>query len=453
MENNLDRQELDTVKTKKNRPYNKRAVATLGAVLIIGLSILAIASSSSNSTGKPRSKEAPKYEPAQASNQVIDLDKKTSQKADNILDKYNNDEEIITPGNNNPPAINSTPEMPDIKNADNRNLQTDLQEERDRESQIKQAKQQWIELQRTTYLSQTQIPGQWVKNNKIQGKDVDGDLMGAVDNGNNSVMAKQKNPYLEVYERYLNESKPAGDSSSAQRETQTDKERFFNSTDSGRGTLKSTLKKQTSPYFIPSGTLIPCALISGVNSDLPGNIVAQVTENVCDLRRPDRILIPYGTKVFGKYDSRMAFAQRRVQLAWQKLIFPDGSTLDLQSMPGVTKQGYSGLSDKYYPRYGRLFTAAVMTAALSSVGLLFDNNNNNGQTIVTTSSGAVVIPDNTNNARDEFAKSVAESIGGAGTKLFDKFLNAPPTVLIRPAKRFNIMVNADIPFWSAYGKL
>ena len=122
-------------------------------------------------------------------------------------------------------------------------------------------------------------------------------------------------------------------------------------------------------------------------------------------------------------------------------------------MPGVTKQGYSGLSDKYYPRYGRLFTAAVMTAALSSVGLLFDNNNNNGQTIVTTSSGAVVIPDNTNNARDEFAKSVAESIGGAGTKLFDKFLNAPPTVLIPPAKRFNIMVNADIPFWSAYGKL
>lgn len=451
MEDRQDRQELETVNKKKNKPYSKRAIITLGCVLLIGLVIMAIASSSPQSNGKIRRQEAPKYEPAEA-NQAIDLDKKTEVKAENILDKYSAGEETITPGtdDNDKMTLEQPAVEPGLTDLD-QDRQAELQAEQDRQNQIKQAKQQWLELQRATYLSQPQIQGQWT-NDKVRGQNADGDLMGAVENNNNTQLAKTKNPYLEVYEKYLKESKTS--SSQAQQQTQTDKEKFFNSADSGRGVLKSTLQKQLSPYLIPSGTLIPCALISGVNSDLPGNIIAQVTENVCDWRKPDRILIPYGTKVFDVYDSRMAFAQRRVQLSWQKLIFPDGTILDLAGMPGVTKQGYSGLSDKYYPRYGRLLTAAIMTAAFSSVGLLFDDNNSNNQTIVSTSSGTVVVPNNNNDSlRSEFAKAIAESIGGAGTKLFDKMLNSPPTVLIRPAKRFNIMVNADIPFWTAFGKL
>lgn len=447
-----DRQELKTVNTKKNKPYNKRAIITLGCVMLIGLIIMAVASSSPQPNGKKRQQEAPKYEPAEAS-QALDLDKKTEVKTESILDKYQVGEETITPAANNSKddkiMLDTPAAEPDINNLE-QDRQAALQAEQDRQNQIKQARQQWLELQRATYLSQPQIQGQWTNDN-ARGQDAGGGRMGAVDNNNNTQLATAKNPYLEVYERYLNDNKTS--SPQTQQSAQTDKEKFFNSTDSGRGVLRNTLQKQQSPYLIPSGTLIPCALISGVNSDLPGNIIAQVTENVCDWRKPDKILIPYGTKVFGVYDSRMAFAQRRVQLSWQKLIFPDGTTLDLAGMPGVTKQGYSGLSDKYYPRYGRLLTAAIMTAAFSSVGLLFDDNNSNNQTIVSTSSGTVVVPNNNDSPRSEFAKAIAESIGGAGTKLFDKMLNSPPTVLIRPAKRFNIMVNADIPFWTAFGKL
>ena len=197
--------------------------------------------------------------------------------------------------------------------------------------------------------------------------------------------------------------------------------------------------------------MIPCNLITGVNSDLPGYVVAQVSENVCDWENPDIILIPQGTRVFGIYDSKIAFAQRRVQVSWSRLIYPDGTTLDLQGMPGADKRGYSGLSDKYYPRYGRLLTAAIMTAAFSSVGLLFDDDN--GQTVVSTGSSTVVIPDDNNDARNEFAREVADSIGNAGEQLFNKYLNSAPTVLIRPSKRFNIVVNADIPFFSSYGRV
>ena len=229
-----------------------------------------------------------------------------------------------------------------------------------------------------------------------------------------------------------------------------DKERFFSQRNSGKGVLTSTAQATISPYLIPSGTMIPCNLITGVNSDLPGYVVAQVSENVCDWKNPDIILIPQGTRVFGIYDSKIAFAQRRVQVSWSRLIYPDGTTLDLQGMPGADKRGYSGLSDKYYPRYGRLLTAAIMTAAFSSVGLLFDDNN---ETVVSTGGSTVVIPDYGNDAKSEFAREVADSIGNAGEQLFNKYLNTQPTVLIRPAKRFSIVVNADIPFFSSYGRV
>ena len=199
--------------------------------------------------------------------------------------------------------------------------------------------------------------------------------------------------------------------------------------------------------MLPSGSLVSCTLISGINSDLPGNIVAQVTENVYDWAKHNVVLIPQGTKVFGVYDSNIAFAQKRVQIAWTRLIFPDGSFINLEGMPGVDKQGYSGLRDKYYAHHGKLLTAAIMTGAFSSVGLLFDDSSSS--TVVTTSSGTVVVPNDKSNA-NEFGKAIAESIGNMGEKYFDKILNTPPTVLIRPGTRFNIQVNADIPFFSAW---
>ena len=229
-----------------------------------------------------------------------------------------------------------------------------------------------------------------------------------------------------------------GGGGNEQQQAQNDKMAFFNSTDSGRGTLKNTRQAPVSPYLIPCGTFIPCTLVSGVNSDLPGDVIASVTEDVYDWKNPNVVLIPQGTRVFGSYNSNVAWAQHRIQITWKRVVFPDGSTLELNGMAGVDKRGYSGLKDIQYAYYGRLITSAVMTAAFSSVGLLFDD------TAITYVNGT------TTNPRSEFAKEIGSSLGRMGEKLFSKNLDVSPTILIRQATRFNIMINADIPFYTGF---
>lgn len=295
---------------------------------------------------------------------------------------------------------------------------------------------QWIEHQRLSFLSPPSVTGSWERNSSAS-------EVAAGSSQNPTVnVTEQGNPRKNLLDMYQDLS--SADSASAM----SKKEAFFSSSKPSNGYLSSTRTEAISPYVLPAGTLIPCTLISGINSDLPGNITATVTENVYDWSRPNVVLIPQGAKVFGVYDSQIAFAQKRVQISWTRLIYPDGSYIDLNGMPGTDREGYSGLRDKYYPRYGRLLTAAVTTAALGSVGLLFEDNNNNG-TVVTTSTGSTVVVPN-NSVGKEIGKNVAESIGNMGQNLFDKMLNTPPTILIRPGTRFNIQVNADIPFYSAW---
>lgn len=200
--------------------------------------------------------------------------------------------------------------------------------------------------------------------------------------------------------------------------------------------------RQASERFaVKSGGIIPAIMISGINSDLPGQVIAQVSENIYDTAGGYDLLIPQGTRLVGSYNSDVLFGQSRVMLRWDRLIFPDASTLDLQGMAGADQMGYSGFKDKVNNHYWRIFGNAFMLSLISAgyQQSLPDENNNN--------------LNNTTTAREQIAISMAENFNEVGSELIRKNLNIQPTIEIRPGYKFNVMINKDIVFGSSYTKM
>lgn len=121
-----------------------------------------------------------------------------------------------------------------------------------------------------------------------------------------------------------------------------------------------------SPYRVAAGTLIPATLTAGINSDLPGQTTAIVRRNVYDSRTGRFLLIPQGSRLVGEYDSRVAFGQKRVLVAWHRLVFPDGRSLDLAGMPGADLAAAAGLRDQVDNHFVRTFGSALLIAAVSA---------------------------------------------------------------------------------------
>src|SRR6266851_1113220 len=123
-----------------------------------------------------------------------------------------------------------------------------------------------------------------------------------------------------------------------------------------------TLHPPASPYTVMPGSVIPAVLIGGINSDLPGPVLAQVSENVFDSATGKSLLIPQGSRLVGAYRNASAWGQQRVQIAWQRLIFPNTASMDLPQMPGTDQGGYAGFADQVNNHYLATFgTAAVMS--------------------------------------------------------------------------------------------
>ena len=124
----------------------------------------------------------------------------------------------------------------------------------------------------------------------------------------------------------------------------------------GDAYLQQSLQKPISPYEIKAGSIIPAALITGLNSDLPGQIVGQVTEPVYDTVAGQHLLIPQGTKIVGRYNADIGYGQNRLQIVWDRLIMPNGNSIGLESMVGTDKTGAAGLEDQvdyHIPGFGR----------------------------------------------------------------------------------------------------
>lgn len=191
------------------------------------------------------------------------------------------------------------------------------------------------------------------------------------------------------------------------------------------------------PYELKAGTLIPCVMLTGIDSDLPGDVTAQVSENVWD-STGRFILIPKGTRALGVYDSQVTFGQRRVLLVWSRLILPDGSSLNVAGSAGVDQAGYAGLSGRVDEHWGEMVKSALLSSIfVAGAEVVYDGD-----------SGGV--GDENKSARDVAAESAAGSILDMGTKLMNRASDVQPTIRVRPGKRAGIFVRQDIVFPRPY---
>jgi type IV secretion system protein VirB10 len=216
---------------------------------------------------------------------------------------------------------------------------------------------------------------------------------------------------------------PVGPSSDQNMQDQ--KLAFLNGPSDAPTVSSDRLTPAASPYIIQAGTVIPAALITGIESDLPGQITAQVTENVYDSPTGKYLLIPQGARLVGEYNSEVAYAQTRVQLIWIRLIMPDGASIVLDNQPGADTQGYSGLQDGVNNHRGALFEAALLSTFLS-VGAEAGTSNQENNLIQAIRSGA------------------SDSFNQAGQQVVERELNIQPTLSIRPGFPVRVIVNRDL---------
>jgi type IV secretion system protein VirB10 len=187
-----------------------------------------------------------------------------------------------------------------------------------------------------------------------------------------------------------------------------------------------SIQSAVSPYQVMAGSVIPAALITGINSDLPGVLLASVTEPVYDTKLGRYLLIPQGTRLIGEYDSQVAFGQRRVLLVWNRLIFPDASSLTLDRLPAVDTAGNSGLEDGVDRHWRQLLAGAALSTLIGVAAELAAPDRNSGQVIVSA------------------RQSVQDGVNQVGQELTRRNLNVQPTLTIRPGYPVRIIVSKDL---------
>lgn len=217
---------------------------------------------------------------------------------------------------------------------------------------------------------------------------------------------------------------------------QSSKEDFFNADLKDLGYLPNRVVPQQSAFELKRGSVIPATLITGINSDLPGRITAQVSQNVYDSATGHRLLIPQGAKLFGRYDSKVSFGQSRMLVVWTDIIFPNGSTLQIGGMAGMDAQGYGGFHDKVNNHYWRTFGSAALIAL---IGTGIDASIPESSTLATQDT-----------ASDAARRNFAESFGRVAEQTISRNLNVQPTLEIRPGYKFNVLVDQDMVFPKAF---
>ncbi len=191
------------------------------------------------------------------------------------------------------------------------------------------------------------------------------------------------------------------------------------------------LQTPASPYQVMAGTIIPAAMVTGLNSDLPGQAIASVTEPVYDTVSGRTLLIPQGSRLLGTYDAQVAYGQSRVLLVWTRLIMPDGSSIVLDRLPGSDTKGFAGLEDQADNHWGKLLAGAALSTLLGVGAELGSQNSGLGgtgqQTVVVATS-----------------RSAEESVNQVGQQITRRSLNIQPTLTVRPGFPVRVIVNKDL---------
>lgn len=180
----------------------------------------------------------------------------------------------------------------------------------------------------------------------------------------------------------------------------------------------------SSPHIVQAGSIIPAALITGIRSDLPGQITAQVTENVYDSPTGRILLIPQGARLVGEYDSEIAAGQSRVLLAWDRLILPGGRSIALDRLPGADAAGRAGLADRTDYHWGHMVKAALVSTLLDV--------------------GAELGASDEDRLVQAVRGGAQDSVNETGRRLVERQLRIPPTISIRPGLALRVIVTRDL---------
>ena len=200
--------------------------------------------------------------------------------------------------------------------------------------------------------------------------------------------------------------------------------------------LRSTRSAPLGMYEIKAGWEIPAVLEQSLNSDLPGDIKALISSNVFDTATGKYLLVPQGSRLVGKYDSRISYGQDGVQVAWDRIIFPDASSVDINGMVGLDAHGNSGLRYDVDHHYKRLFGFAALTSAFSAA---FDLSQRNTQSALTYPS-----------VGDTAGAAVGREMSQTGATVTRRNLNVQPTIKVPAGYKFTVRVNRDILFDAPY---
>lgn len=187
----------------------------------------------------------------------------------------------------------------------------------------------------------------------------------------------------------------------------------------------NTLTQPVSPWTLHAGSIVAASLITGLNSDLPGLVTAQVTENAYDSVTGRTLLIPQGSRLIGSYDSVVAFGQSRALVVWQRIILPDGSSIRIDNVPATDTQGYAGLSDRIDRHTWQLLKGMALSTLLG-IGTELGFGNSESDLV------------------QAIRQSAQQSGARAGDQIVGKNLNVQPTIRVRPGWSLRVVVHKDI---------
>jgi type IV secretion system protein VirB10 len=205
---------------------------------------------------------------------------------------------------------------------------------------------------------------------------------------------------------------------------------FLNADVDRRTVAPDRVAAPASPFVLQAGSVIPAALITGIRSDLPGQITGQVTQHIYDSLTGSILLIPQGTRIIGEYDNGVAFGQRRILLVWNRLIFPNGRSIVLERQPGADTAGYAGLEDGVDYHWWDLMKAAGLSTLLAV--------------------GAELTMDDEDRLIQAIRNGAQDTINDASQQIIQRQLQVAPTLTIRPGFPVRVIVTRDLVL-EAYG--
>jgi type IV secretory pathway VirB10-like protein len=220
----------------------------------------------------------------------------------------------------------------------------------------------------------------------------------------------------------------AGSADATTAQNRQDQKEAFQKSGSTETRNSGSLQLPASPYQIMAGTMIAGALVTGIQSDLPGDVIASVTEPVYDTANGKYLLIPQGSRILGRYNSKVSYGQSRVQVVWNRVILPDTSSLTLDNLVGSDPAGRAGLEDGADWHWDRVFAGAALTSLLGiGAELAAPENRQDGNRIVIA-------------GRD----SLQDSVNQIGQEVTRRNLNIQPTLTARPGLPMRVIVNRDL---------